>query len=145
MNENQLKNFQKKVKINPVTGCHEWTGNKRNGYGQVGIAGKKLTAHRVLWEHLKGPIPEGVKICHKCDNPSCVNNEHHFLGTQTENIYDMIKKDRHYYKLTDDDVLEIRSAPKYRGSGRELANKYGVTPSLICIIRKNKCRKNIQE
>ncbi|MCK9416834.1 HNH endonuclease [Candidatus Dojkabacteria bacterium] len=72
--------------------CWEWLAAKTNGgYGQ--ICGLGLT-HRVSYKFFVGPIPKGLFVLHKCDNPSCVNPNHLFLGTQRDNMQDMSKKDR---------------------------------------------------
>jgi len=77
--------------------CWEWQGGKKpDGYGSAGYEGKSDLAHRVAWKLTKGPIPKGMYICHSCDNPACCNPAHLFLGTQSDNMKDMIVKGRHY-------------------------------------------------
>lgn len=78
-------------------GCHYWTAAKCGGYGVIREAGrgsKLLYVHIVSWEKKNGLIPEGLYVLHRCDNPSCVNTEHLFLGTKKENTEDMWRKRR---------------------------------------------------
>lgn len=77
-------------------GCWNWVGSKRaHGYGQVYFNGKPARkAHRVAWELTNGKIPNNLCVLHRCDNSSCINPDHLFLGTQLENIQDMINKGR---------------------------------------------------
>lgn len=82
--------------LNPESGCIEWTaGHSTSGYGRVRIDGVQKQAHRVAWELKNGPIPHGLFVCHKCDNPPCINVEHLFLGTSTDNNRDTVQKGRH--------------------------------------------------
>ena len=80
-------------------------------------------AHRVAWEARNGPIPEGMKICHRCDVRHCIEPDHLFIGTQRENIHDAMRKKRHNFgarvgtsKFTEEQAREI----KYGGEGRFL-------------------------
>jgi hypothetical protein len=73
------------------TPCIPWTGAINNhGYGRRG----RRYAHRMAWEEAHGPIPHGMKVCHHCDTPACVNIEHLFLGTQSDNMRDCAAKGR---------------------------------------------------
>ena len=77
------------------TPCLEWKAARGStGYGQCRISGKLYRAHRVAWEMANGPVPDGLDVLHKCDNPPCVNVEHLFLGTHTDNMHDMFAKGR---------------------------------------------------
>lgn len=83
----------------PLTdGCREWTGlRNQHGYGILhmrGVSERNLFAHRVAWEQANGPIPDGLFVLHRCDNPPCLRLDHLFLGTKAENTEDMIDKGR---------------------------------------------------
>ena len=76
-------------------GCLEWTACCTGaGYGQLRINRRSRSAHRLAWELVNGPIPDGLCVLHRCDNPRCVEADHLFLGTQLDNIADMTAKRR---------------------------------------------------
>lgn len=138
-----------KIQTNPE-GCWEWLGAKTKGpgrgggYGRVKVEGKTHRAHRVAYEIFVGPVPSGLLVCHSCDNRACCNPEHLFLGSHQENMSDMVVKGRAIgprgetqglSKLTESQVLEIRSSS---GLQRELAARFGVSRSLVSMIRNRK-------
>lgn len=91
--------FWSNYEIDEETGCWEWTGYKgKAGYGSLNARkispGRPMYAHRVAWEIKRGPIPTGMHVLHKCDNPACGNPEHCFLGTQSDNNVDRVRKGR---------------------------------------------------
>jgi len=93
------------------SGCLEWTGRRdKDGYGRFWLADRMEQAHRVSWRLHSGAIPVGLSVLHSCDNPPCVNPAHLFLGTQADNVGDMIQKGRRvaYRKITRPVATEIR-------------------------------------
>jgi len=141
-------------RTNRESGCWIWTGCKNaDGYGTISVNGKMHMAHRLSWELTNGPIPNGLFVCHKCDNPSCINPEHLFLGTNKDNMQDKVKKGRKNgggpargerngsAKITKADVLEIRKLHANGISGRKIADKFGISDSQVFRIILNQCWK----
>ena len=132
-------------KVDKSKECWEWQGLKdRKGYGQFRFKESSRYAHRVSWMITNGPIPPGMLICHHCDNPSCVNPLHLFVGTPLDNTQDMLAKGRESHrglkgeenphaKLTREQVNIIRESKQ---GGSDLARRFGVSPSTIYLIRK---------
>ena len=87
--------FNKKISINPKTGCWEWHGSiYLNGYGQFSFLGRPMRAHRVSYLLFKDEIPPNMDVCHTCDNRICVNPDHLFIGSRSDNMQDCSKKGR---------------------------------------------------
>lgn len=149
--------FFGRIKKDEKTGCIEWQGNINNqGYGVLRSEENKrkmVSAHRFVWELFNGKIPDGMCICHKCDNRKCVNIEHLFLGTWYDNNHDRSIKGRsgkrkytdderkrysimnrgennNYSKLTESQVLEIKKL-KGRFTIQNIADMYSVSKSCI--------------
>ena len=138
-----IERFWDSVHICP-DGCWRWHGCIPNGYGRLQthfIDGPKTSAHRYSYMIHKGSIPEGMFICHTCDNPSCVNPDHLYAGTHSQNMLDMHsrgrggwqfnKGNRHSAKLTHE---EIRDACGMRKRGmlcKDIGMELGVTGACI--------------
>lgn len=86
-----------KVDVRGPDDCWEWQGSKVGEYGHIGVGGREnklVLTHRAAYEVSVGPIPDGMKVCHTCDNPPCCNPKHLFLGTQADNVRDRDAKGR---------------------------------------------------
>lgn len=135
--------------------CIEWQGSRYpHGYGQTGhINGRQYRAHRRAWEIVNGPIPAGLYVLHKCDNPPCFNVAHLFLGTAKDNSDDKIRKgrandaakghcgsDNCNASFSDETVNEIRIAHLFGAKQTDLAALYGVRQGTISNIITGRAR-----
>lgn len=135
--------------------CWEWTGSRTpNGYGTLRITGvprnqRMRLAHRMMWIETFGDIPEGLLVCHHCDNRRCCNPRHFFLGTKADNAQDASEKGRLYVargeqnvksKLTEQDVLDIRASTF---THRQIAEQFGVSLALVGFVRQRKVWKHV--
>lgn len=157
-----IKRFSERYIISD-SGCWEWSGTVDNsGYGLISINSKQIKAHRFSWELYHGKIPHnesyhGVMVCHHCDNPSCVNPDHLFLGLAADNVKDMFRKNRnrcisgeaHWSRTRPDsvrrgeaasqailkasDIIAIRESEEPKSV---LASRFGVSIANICVIQK---------
>jgi len=135
-------------RIKIVNGCWEWQGKiNEHGYGNISlkIEGRKnLMVHRLSYEIFKGEIPNGLLVCHSCDNPRCCNPDHLWVGTPKDNTQDMLKKHRGRKKLlnnerraiaagkiTEEQVKEIRELYKNGSSQKELQEKFKISQSQV--------------
>jgi len=138
--------------------CHQWTAScSTDGYGAIAVNGKARSAHRLAWELMNGPIPVGLYVCHACDNKLCVNVRHLFLGTNADNMADMVAKgrsasgnrngtrvhpeclrrgaERSNTRLTVAQILEIRASTD---SCRVTAERYGIGHSYVSQIKRRR-------
>lgn len=120
--------FWAKVKKAPGDLCWEWQGHRRHaGHGQFALPGVvRLDAHRYAWELVHGPIPAGMFICHKCDNPPCVRVDHLYLGVSRDNMHDMIRKGRKANATKPALVLRARAMLKAGASVRAVSAALGL-------------------
>lgn len=136
------------IEIKSPKECWIWLGARcSDGYGSLALRGKSISAHRFIYIVVFGSIPDGAHVLHKCDNPSCVNPFHLFIGSHKENMIDRDSKGRckdnrgmknGRSKLSNDDIEMIRflSTGKF-GEKEMLARQFGVSGVLIGkIIRK---------
>jgi hypothetical protein len=132
--------------------CWLWTAGKVSGYGSFRIKRKMLKSHRISWVLYNGQMPHdcsyhGICVCHRCDTPACVNPNHLFIGTQTDNIFDKEIKRRGKHplgeshgsaKLTSSQIPEIRAIYATGVSQCDIAARFGVSQVLVSAIIRRK-------
>lgn len=142
---------RKKMTVSP-SGCWEWQGARTTkGYGTITLGRKSFYVHRLMFELLNGD-PGKLLVCHHCDNPSCFNPDHLFLGTSSDNQKDAFIKGRHkpppskgekngFAKLDEEKVQIIRDLHDGGFSNKEIAKYFDVTPENISSILTGKTWK----
>lgn len=157
--EGFLRRFESKVIRGAPGECHMWVGFREPGrdgrpwYGKIKLTRSRanISAHRAAYEIDNGPVPEGMQVLHRCDNPGCVNPAHLEIGTQLKNVLDAHARGRAAHlkgirngraRLSEQDVLDIRR--EFTGSPdhkRVLAARYSVSEATIHDIgRRNTWR-----
>jgi len=135
--------FWEKVNVRGSEECWPWlAATKQGGYGRIsGERGEPQLSHRVAYKLAVGTIPDGLVVCHRCDNPSCVNPSHLYLGTQADNLCDMRSKGRGNpprgsrhpkARLTEELARAIRHDPR---SHRQIARELGIGKSTIGMVK----------
>ena len=142
-----------KLSVKGEDECWEWTANKLGGgYGVFYLQGKTYYVHRLSYLLYRGEIPEGMLVCHTCDNPACANPKHLFLGTIRDNMADKIRKNRQAKgvthamfgnghlmigennptaKLTDDQVRQIFNLKEQRLTQHEIGRRFGIRQATV--------------
>jgi len=147
-NDSVKERMESKITKDPKTKCWNWTARKdKDGYPEIQIQHPvrgKFRATRIAYELYKDKKPGKLLVCHTCDNPSCINPDHLFLGTAKDNAQDCIKKgrdnpvrgeDRSQSKLTEKQVLEIRSL---KMTNEEVGKIYNIHPGYVSLINTRK-------
>jgi len=136
-------------KVEKSQGCWVWKGAKQSkGYGCYVLKGRSMTAHRAAWILTHGEIPEGMLVCHKCDNRLCVNPDHLFLGTNADNMRDAVAKRRaggthnHTAKINWNIADLIRSL-SYSMKVKEIAGLFGLSRSLVLDVINGRTWKQV--
>lgn len=161
LSEKDIARFWSKVKIISEGECWEWLGGKTpEGYGRFWLKGKLVGANRIAWFLKNGPIPDGMLVCHDCDNPPCCNAKHFFLGSHKKNTQDAVRKGRMasgnrngsitcpenlirgealpQSKITNLGVLDIRKRYLEGETQKSIAERIGVSQQQVSnIINKN--------
>ena len=136
--------------------CWLWTGWRLpSGYGTMRIRRERRTAlvHRVAYEVWIGPIPEGMQVLHRCDTPPCFNPSHLWIGTQRDNIHDMLAKGRDAkqkplkrwrgYKLTEAQALEAIERRDGGERADSVARAFGITPGYVRMLAKTRPSRHL--
>lgn len=152
--EKDIKRFWSKVDVKSEDECWEWmAGDDGNGYGVIRINNKNVKAHRFSYTINIGVIFDKLFVCHSCDNPSCVNPKHLWLGTNKDNSQDRDVKGRGNHpkgvahgrtSLSENDIIYIRETySKGNITQKELAKQFGIVHSVVSYIVRGATWKNV--
>lgn len=146
--------FWEKVNRRGPNECWPWLAcSQKEGYGVISYQGKTQRAHRIAFMLHHGPIPDGMFVCHACDNPSCVNPAHLWLGRNEENVQDMLDKGRNAVmsgsqsgsaKLSEIDIPLIKLLRAEGLSHRKIAGIYGVRHQTIACVLHGKTWSHVR-
>jgi hypothetical protein len=139
-------------KVNKTDSCWVWTGALNSkGYGSMGFEGKTMSTHKLSYLWFRGEIPEGMLVCHHCDNPPCVNPEHLFLDTNSGNMKDMFKKGRNgsstkrqTHCKKGHSFEEFEPLVYIKKQGRQIGKEYRVCRECKRISDSKRVGKNIE-
>lgn len=134
-----VERFWPKVEKPSGDGCWVWTGCRvKKGYGIVRLdrSERMASVHRVSWALHNGPIPDGLLVLHRCDNPPCVNPDHLFLGTHTDNMKDMVRKGRQSKKLTPDQARTVYRRALAGEPHASIAKDFGIRREAVSAIKR---------
>lgn len=124
------------------TPCREWQGlRSKKGYGRVTRDGKHWRLHRYVWTLVNGPIPEGMQVCHHCDNPPCFRLDHLFLGTNRLNVDDKMAKGRTYQITHQTSKTHCPQGHPYEGENLVLDTNWNGRPCRRCRTCRNEKRR----
>lgn len=157
LTKEDISRFWNQVSEPDENGCMWWQGRRSGGrtpynvYGKPRIRGQDRHAHRVAFELAFGEISEGYFVCHRCDNPLCVNPEHLFQGSRSENMADCGAKGRANKSgnnngraiLSPEKVRRIREESPTESRRMELAKEFGVSPQAIYFAQKGHTWKSV--
>lgn len=161
MEKKHIDNLWSKIEVRDSNVCWEWRGARnKHGYGITTIRNKQHLSHRIVWLHQHGVMNLSMKVLHRCDNPPCCNPSHLFLGTQSDNVYDMIAKGRrrngisrtsakkgeenYRAKVKNSDVEKIRELRKMETPLKEIARQFGIHVATVSDIVSRRTWKHIE-
>lgn len=124
-------NFSPDFKINVHTGCWCWAKATNGVYGVTCLNRKNILAHRFYYRAFNGPVPKGKFVCHSCDTPLCVNPDHLFIGSPSDNTLDMIQKGRSASGQKGLKTSDVKEAYQELKSQKKVAKLFGVTYQAI--------------